>query len=90
MDLIVCIVLMFAALLFTVWSGGQLFFATGFGLALFCIYALRHGNSPRQLGAMRMVGVKKALVGAGCCWSSACSPPAGCSAAPFPIWCAWA
>lgn len=62
MDLIVCIVLMFAALLFTVWSGGQLFFATGFGLALFCIYALRHGNSPRQLGAMLMVGVKKALV----------------------------
>lgn len=62
MDLIVCIVLMFAALLFTVWSGGQLFFATGFGLALFCMYALRHGNSPRQLGAMLMVGVKKALV----------------------------
>ena len=66
MDLILCIVLMFAALLFTVWSGGQLFFATSFGLALFCIYALRHG------------------------WSSVCSPPAGCSAAPSPIWCAWA
>ena len=62
MDLIVCIVLMFAALLFTVWSGGQLFFATSFGLALFCIYALRHGSSPKQLGAMLMVGVKKALV----------------------------
>ena len=62
MDLILCIVLMFAALLFTVWSGGQLFFATSFGLALFCIYALRHGSSPKQLGAMLMVGVKKALV----------------------------
>ena len=62
MDLILCIGLMFAALLFTVWSGGQLFFATSFGLALFCIYALRHGSSPKQLGAMLMVGVKKALV----------------------------